>query len=178
MSQRNLDNIYITERGESKNFTPVSRLGSKDNFPVRKSRKDHASYIEKQFNKAWELGFKQKEKKSIVSTSTKDGVYLQIKGKEGYDLFTKSLENITQHVRLYNIREDENGVISATVFVPNDKKNFFLSKINKYKETEKDEKVIGTIENINLAFVEELWIGNKSSLPLNLLRILFGVKYG
>ncbi|HCJ56292.1 hypothetical protein [Lutispora sp.] len=51
------------------------------------------------------------------------------------------------------------------MFIPNNKKNFFLKKINKYKETDNKEKVIGTIENINLALVDALWIGSKSSIP-------------
>ena len=109
----------------------------------------------------------QKERKSAVSVSKKDGVYIQIKGKEGYELITKSLENVTQHVRLYNVHNDENGVTSSTVFIPSNKKEFFLKKINKYKDIEGAEKVIGTIESIYLALVEALWIGNKSSIPIH-----------
>lgn len=166
MSQRNLVNIHINEKAESKDYKPVNNRGSEGNFPIRKSRSRHASNLQKQFDKAWELAIKQKEQKNVVSASTNNGVYLQIKGKEGHDLLTKSLENVAQHVRLYNVQEDGNGVTSSTVFIPNDKKNFFLKKINKYKETENKEKVIGTIESINLALVEALWIGSKSSTPV------------
>ena len=125
MSQRNLVNIYINEKAESKDYKPVNNRGSEGNFPIRKSRSRHASNLQKQFDKAWELAIKQKEQKNVVSASTNNGVYLQIKGKEGYDLLTKSLENVAQHVRLYNVQEEENGVTSSTVFIPNDKKDFF-----------------------------------------------------
>ena len=40
-----------------------------------------------------------------VSAPVRDGVYLEIKGKQGYDLLTKSLEDIRQHVRLLNIKK-------------------------------------------------------------------------
>lgn len=166
MSQRNLVNIHLNEKAESKDYKPVNNRGSEDNIPVRENRSRHAAHLQKQFDKAWELAIKQKEKKNVVSASTNNGVYLQIKGKENYDLLTKSLENVAQHVRLYNVQEDENGVTSSTVYIPNNKKDFFLKKINKYKETENKEKVIGTIESINLALIEALWIGNKSSIPV------------
>lgn len=165
MAERNLRNIYINEKAESMGYKPVNNRGSEGNFPVRTSRSEHGNYILKQFEEAWEKAIKQKEDQNVLSISARDGVYLEIKGKEGYDLLTKSLENITQHVRLCNIKRDENGVISSIVFVPNNKKNFFLKKINKYKETDNKEKVIGTIENINLALVDALWIGSKSSVP-------------
>lgn len=166
MSKRNLVNIHINEKAESKSYKPVNTRGSEGNFPLREDRSRHASYLQRQFDIAWKLANKLKVQKNAVSANTNDGVYLQIKGKEGHDLLTKSLENVAQHVRLYNVQEDENGITSSTVFIPNDKKNFFLKKINKYKETENKEKVVGTIESINLALVEALWIGNKSSIPV------------
>ena len=103
-------------------------------------------------------------RKGCCFCSVRDGVYLEIKGKQGYDLLTKSLEDIRQHVRLLNIKKDNNEAISATVYIPNKKRDFFLKKINKYIETE-GEKVVSTIESINLAFVEALWIGDKESIP-------------
>src|SRR5690554_387536 len=164
MPERNLRNIYLNEKGEKIEYKPANSGRSGGRFPKRKSRKNHGNYIQQQFIEAWEEGIKQNKKKNVVSASTRNGVYLEIKGKEGYDLLTKSLEDIRQHVRLCNIKKDDKGIISSTVFVPDNKRDFFLKKINKYKETENREKVIATIENIELAFVKALWIGNKKSI--------------
>lgn len=58
------------------------------------------------------------------------------------------------------MREIE-GTKHATVFVPLNKKKFFLKKINQYKENEKNKDVIESIENINTAFVDALWTDNR-----------------
>jgi hypothetical protein len=165
MPERNLRNIYLNEKAETLEYKPANSGRSGGKFPERKSRKDHGNYIRQQFVRAWEEGIKKNAEKNVVSASTRNGVYLEIKGKEGYDLLTKSLENIRQHVRICNVKKNEKGIVSSTVFIPDNKRDFFLKKINKYKETEKREKVIATIENIELAFIEALWIGNKKSIP-------------
>jgi len=162
--ERKLNNIFIEEKGEAIKYTPVSSGGGTGNFPIRRNRIVHGDYIQSQFNTAWERAEREKDERNVVSAAVRDGVYIEIKGKTGYDLLTKSLENISQKVRILNIRNDENET-SATVFVPNGKRDFFLKKINKYKETTNKENVIGTIESINIAFVEALWIGSKSSIP-------------
>lgn len=146
---RNLKNIYIEEKGEGMKYTPVSSGGGESNYPVRTSRVRHGDLIQTQFNAAWERSEQELAERNVVSATAREGVYLEIRGKEGYDLLTKSLEDTRQKVRILNIRTDENGTVSATVFVPNAKRDFFLKKINKYKETENEGKVIGTIESIN-----------------------------
>jgi len=165
MLKRNLRNIYLNEISESLKFKSVRPGGGGGKYPKRENRRAHGDYIEQQFIKAWDEGLKRNPKKNVVSTSTKSGIYLEIKGKEGYDLLTKSLEDVRQHVRLYNVKKSENEVVSCTVFVPDNKRDFFLKKIKKYKESKKGEQVIDTIENIELAFIEALWIGNKESIP-------------
>ena len=126
--KRNLQNILLEEKGESLTYIPVNGGGGTPNFPPRTSRKNHASYIKKQLENAWNRAMD--EARTVIATSVRDGVYLQIEGQEGYDLVTKSLENTSQHVRLLNISEEE-GVTKATVYVPVKKKDFFLKKINR-----------------------------------------------
>lgn len=74
------------------------------------------------------------------------------------------MEDTRQHVRLLNVSE-ENGVTRATVYVPTKKQDFFLKKINKYAETQSGSDVVTTIEKINTAMVESLWVGKKESIP-------------
>lgn len=164
-ARRTLTNIIIEEKGESQKYTPINRPGGEGNYPVRDNRAGHGRFIEAQFLSAWNLANELAQERIAVSAPVRDGVYLEIKGKQGYDLLTKSLENSGQHVRLMNIKKDADEVVSATVYVPNKKRDFFLKKINKYIETNNKEKVISTIESINLAFVEALWIGNNKSIP-------------
>ena len=120
--ERSLQNIILEEKGESINYIPINGGGSTPNYPLRASRKGHASYLKKQLENAWKSALD--ETKGVVATSIRDGVYLQIEGKEGYDLVTKSLEDAQQHVRLLNVSM-ENGVTKATVYVPTKKQDFF-----------------------------------------------------
>jgi len=159
---KKLNNILIKEKGEGLKYKPLSGGSGKDNFPPRNSRMDHGNKIKSQFDLAWRKAKETCQDRLAVSASGRDGVYLQIKGKAGYDLLTKSLEDSRQGVRISNVQTDTKGVTCATVFVPNSKQDFFIKKINKYTEQEKGTDVIGTIENINEALVEALWIGNKS----------------
>ena len=164
-----LSNLYVSQTARTLDYTPTSGMGGKSNFPPRSSRRSHAERLEGDFIRAWELVEGNQEETCTVSVASRHGVYLEIKGQAGYDLITKSLENITQHVRLCNVKteEDDEGqkITSSTVFVPENKRDFFVKKLNKYKETQSGEKVIGTIESINLALVEALWMSERSEMP-------------
>ena len=161
---RRLDNIFIVEKGQGLNYTPPGNRDGTKNYPPRDSRMMHGEQVKHQFEIAWKEA-KSCEDRLAVSASTRGGVYLQIKGKVGYDLLTKSLEDTRQGVRLHNVQTDEAGIICATVFIPNKKQDYFIKKINKYMEQDSGTDVIGTIESINIAMVEALWIGRKESIP-------------
>ncbi|MDR3260100.1 MAG: S8 family peptidase [Fusobacteriaceae bacterium] len=164
---RKLKNIIITESGRNKKYIPVIGGGGKGNFPKRINRKEHGDLIEAQFLFAWDEARKKESKSNVSALSTNEGVYLQIKGESGYDLITKSLENIGQKIRLLNVKHDEEDTTCATIFVPKSKKDFFIKKIDKYKRKEKGTEVIATIENINLAMISSFWIGDKKLIPHN-----------
>lgn len=164
-----LSNLYVPQKATTINYTPVSSGGGKGKIPFRENRRLHSERLELEFTKAWESVGKNHKEIGTVTVPTRHGVYLEIKGQEGYDLITKSLENITQHVRLCNVKteidENNNETVFSTVFVPEDKRDFFLKKLNKYREVENSETVVGTIESINLAIFENLWMSEKSQMP-------------
>lgn len=165
-----LSNLYVNRTPRAVDYIPASGMGGKSNYPPRPNRQSHAERLESHLRRAWELADENQQEVGTVSVASRHGVYLEIKGQAGYDLITKSLENITQHVRLCNIKiedvDNDQKVISSTVFVPDNKRDFFVKKLNKFKETESGEKVIGTIESINLALVESLWMSNRNEMPI------------
>lgn len=160
--KRNLQNIVLEEKGESLRYIPVNGRGGKPKIPLRKSRMEHALMLKAQLEQAWNKS--QEADNNIVAATSREGVYLQIEGKEGYDLITRSIEDVRQHVRLLNVQE-ENGVTKAAVFIPAKKQDFFLKIINKYADAEKGTGVISTIEKINLAMIEALWTGKNETIP-------------
>lgn len=158
-------NIYIGQNGQPIPYTTPRSYLIRPNYPKRK-RKTHAQYLEEQLDFAWKL---VDEKKDAVSAVSKDGVYLEIRGATGYEMVTKSLEHLGQRVRLMNIKTEANKdgdeTIVSTVFIPNDQRDFFQKRLDKYKESNRGQDVITTIENINLAIVDALWTGNRKDMP-------------
>lgn len=110
-------------------------------LPVR-DREAHSSFLLGKLNEAWGNA----ENETAVYHTTRDGVYLEFKGSPGYELVTKSLEDMrSKKVRLCNIRienetvksedantTEEKPVTYATVYVANEKKDYFFGKILKY----------------------------------------------
>lgn len=164
-----LTNLYINGGGESFSYVPVNSRGGAENLPVRNNRNAHAERLEKEFNAAWERAEVDKRETVAIAVTDRYGVYLEIKGQAGCDLLTKSLEDVRQHVRLCNIKHDidSNGesTISTTVYVPHTKKDFFIKKINKYRESSDSVRVISSIESINLALVDNLWTSDIDKIP-------------
>lgn len=149
-------NIKILDSKQIYPFSPVSGRGGKRKIPER-NRCNHARYLEEQFEKVLN------ENRNLSSITDRDGIYIEFKGKNDYDLVTKSLEDSRQNIRLCNIKEIEKTKL-ATVFVPLNKKTFFLNKINQYKEGNRHKDVIDSIEKINIAVVDSLWT-DKRNLP-------------
>ncbi|MEG0693129.1 MAG: S8 family peptidase, partial [Oscillospiraceae bacterium] len=158
-------NIVLEEKGDRLSYKPVNPRGSESKYPPRDSRVNHAIKIRREFENAWAHATKESNERLAVATQAREGVYLEIKGQVGYDLVTKSLEDQRQGVKLLNVTQDENGVTKAAVFVPNQKREFFIKKINTYQESIKGTEVVGTIESINEAIVDTFWVSTKDSIP-------------
>lgn len=152
MTQELKKHFRIKKSKESIPFSPINRRGN-TKIPKR-NRRSHADFLENQFNKIWDNVVSDSQNASSISA--RDGAYLQFRGKENYKLIFKSLEDARQKVRLCSVKEKD-GIQYATVFVPFKKKDFFLNKINKYKDNDKGTDVVASIESINEAMVNELW---------------------
>jgi hypothetical protein len=167
---RDLSNIRIDKKGKGMEYKPPGTFrNTKGKYPIREDKKKHGNYIERQFIDAWNNGEKIQDDKLAISAITRKGIYLEIRGKAGYELITKSLEDTRQGVRLLNVQEKGKGEDReeiAIVFVPKAKQNFFLNKIQQYVRKDiKGTNVVATIEHIENAFVESLWTGDKSRIP-------------
>jgi hypothetical protein len=93
-----------------------------------------------------------------------------------YDLVTKSLESVSQGIRLLNVKEEYiNGrkQTKALVFIPHGKERYFVKKIEAYRtrnvsdenDTPKNAKLVNSIEDVSIALLEGLWTDNLESIP-------------
>lgn len=90
MPQTHLPHILLKEKPAESIFTYPKEGGPNPEQPKR-DREKHANFLLNRLKDAWLNA--ENEKKRAVSHITRKGVYLEIKGEEGYELTTKSLEN-------------------------------------------------------------------------------------
>jgi hypothetical protein len=173
----NFPHILLLEQPVVKPYTKKA-VPIEVSYPER-NRNLHSQFLLKKFNEAWE----QNEESNAVMIKSKSGVYLEFKSDPNEELLTKSLEDLkSKKIRLLNIRTIEEEFINskghiekmkttyATVYVDNDKRNFFLKKIEDYAndpnlDKPKNKKLIESISDISKAVVSSFWTDTKETLP-------------
>ncbi len=167
--------IFISGRHGVEDFTsPPSGEQKGPRIPQR-SRRDHSSVLKRKLREAWN---RAEAEQQAVTVGSRNGVYLEFKGKPGFDLITKSLEDMrSKKVRLLNIHRETEGderVTYATVYVANEEKDHFLKKIKEYadpaKDTEagkpKNDPLVRSIQDVrNALLVESFWRDSPELTP-------------
>ncbi|WP_240415758.1 S8 family peptidase [Paenibacillus periandrae] len=152
---------FFLNTAESHSYKGKGQGGAK--FPVR-NRETHSEKLKRQFEQLWENTTDQNT--NVVTSSSQDGVYVEFRNLPGYDIKFESLESRKDGIKLLNIREKKIGdklERLATVYIPKEKRNVFLKKLNQYMTEEtnkgkpKNASLIDGIENINLAILESFW---------------------
>lgn len=175
-----LPHLVVTDF-EVNSFTSTSGGGDSKSRPVR-NRQVHSAYLKQRLENAWA----DAEHDEVVYHSSRNGIYLEIKGETGYELATKSLESLRGNdplkwTRLLNIREElvsiegqeeEQSVRYATLYVPHSKKELLFGQIEKYATEEsisgkpKNATLLEGISNIRKALeVESFWQDEKILIP-------------
>jgi hypothetical protein len=163
--------IFLQEAPESPAFTTPASRREKKPLMIR-DRVQHSEKLRMQLESAWERTRKIAEERSAVSLPVHDGTYVEFSSAPGYDLATKSLENVAQDIRLLSIRTDEKSDITyATVYIPKGREKFFLNRIRRYAEEQtesgkpKNQPLIDSIEGIRLAVLESFWQDSVELIP-------------
>lgn len=170
------NHIFLNDWAESSPFTSNRQMGGEPRIPAR-NRASHSQQLITKLNTIWEQVQERVAERTAVSLTSKDGIYLEFKSAAGHDLITKSLEDIRQGVRLLNIRkvgEGDNQETLATVYIPSGKEQFFLRKVQAYSNEidnrsgePKNKKLIESIEDVKIAFLESLWTDPINLIPQN-----------
>lgn len=162
VEKRNILLSGITERMAYKSSAhPVSKK-----YPVRQDYMSHAGYVKRQYNSVIRQSLDQRQ----VAAIKMKGTYAEFSGVPGLELATKSLENRQSGIRLLNV-QTVNGVMKATVYIPEGKEEFFIKRMDAYasettkKGNPKNQDLIGSIENIKLALVDSFWTDKLDALP-------------
>jgi len=159
-------NIFLKDTAELIPYRSGKRVINAGELPQR-DRRSHGEWLIRQFNIA-RTESKSYTPSMVAAIKAKQGMYVEFTGREGFDLVTKGLENIRSHIRLLNVRSEEN---SATIYIPEGKESLVIKKISSYVEENtkngdpKNNALIASIEQIKAATIEAFWIGDKTEIP-------------
>jgi len=167
--------IKLTNPNEITQYKSVGG-GEKVTLPIR-NRQLHGEYIKRQLKKAW----LESENEAATFHSAKKGIYLEFKSSLGFEMALQSLEDLRQGIRLCNVRtslqenektQKEEKITFATVYIPNNKRQIFFEKVEKYlkEDTEKgnpkNAKLLEGIEELRKALlIESFWLDDKKLIP-------------
>ena len=167
-----MEHRCLVNTKQSLEYTASGSGGGKGNFPKRDNQYQHADLLRHMIHECVEESTHQTSEltqEQIAAIHCKDGMYLEFSGAQNCDLAFKSLENLPKGIRLLNVK-NVTEEIKATVYVPKGAESFFLNKIDKYtesigvKKTPENNDLVCSIENIRLAVLESLWVGD-NDLP-------------
>lgn len=156
------------------NYTSVSSRGPEHRIPTR-NREQHGNRIYQQLEQAWQ----ESENEFLVAYPERTGIYLEFVSSPGFELIVKSLENLRQGIRLCNVRtqqriidDKEVEITLATVFIPNNKRDFFFKKVEQYlteetrKGNPKNADLINSMDELRTALlIESFWTDDNSLIP-------------
>ncbi|MBD3266488.1 S8 family serine peptidase [bacterium] len=166
MADIKFPHYFLDRPPDNKPFTP-SAGGSRPSLPTR-NREEHSQRLLQQFREAWATA-----EQDTISLKAREGVYLEFKSQQGYELPTHLLENRQQKIRFLSKRTEGAGEEQTTfsaVYVPADKNKYFIKKIEEYAQEEtkngnpKHQELIASIQSIKLAMVKSLW-QDESPIP-------------
>ncbi len=165
MDTNSFRHIKLLGPNEIFDFTSTSAGGNQPKIPSR-NREQHGNRIFRQLERAWD----ESENEYLVAYPERTGIYLEFISSPGFELMIKSLEDLRQGIRLCNVRtekNDENTEITfATVFIPNNKRDFFFKKVEKYISEERNTNLINSIEELRTALlIESFWTDDKNLIP-------------
>lgn len=137
-----------------------------------RERESHGNNLVNKLKEVWV----ENDKELLAIHSERNGVYIDFISSPDFEIVLKSLENLRANIRLCNVRIEKNDkdeeIQYATVYVPNNKREFFFTKIENYltKQTAKgnphNANLIDSINDLRRALlVESFWQDDKKLIP-------------
>lgn len=162
---RTLKNLFVQDIPTGVVFKPQNPGWRRDKKQSQIQNKvEHANRLSTEFKSAW----RDSSEDSFPST----GSYVTFHVQESPDFDLKKLENYhgKDPVQLRSAKssaESDAEGITANVFIPDGRKDWFNNKLNQYRATDgkKEVALIENIHSIARTGVRELWTDTKESLP-------------
>ena len=170
MDQR--PHLFPRDTGTVKLYTYARPVGSSEFRVPPRDRVPHSQSLVAQIEYAEQQAASQVAAKPTAEEPS--GIVLEFQSDPNYELRLKSLESEGSGIELRNTRVDSNGVMHATVFIPNGKVGLFVRKFEAFADPAKDSKpkdltksgkpanfnLVASITQIRLAALESFWTDN------------------
>ena len=159
-----LPHLFPRETGTVKPYTYAQKVGSSEFRVPPRDRVPHSQSLVEQIESA-----EQQAAMLLLAqpaTAKPKGIVLDFQSDPTFKLRLKSLESEGSGIELRNARVDANGVMHATVFVPDGKVGLFVRKFESFADPAKNTKkgkpanndLVSSIGQIRLAALESLWM--------------------
>jgi hypothetical protein len=162
--------IFLAGPTRIERFTNPRQGGGAPHIPTR-NRGRHSAHLQRRLEAAW----REAEQRQAVAHTDRLGVYIDFISEPGFDLTIKSLEKLKSGIRLLNVRKvgaDDTLQTMATVYVPRERRGYFLKKINSYANEvdpktgePKNSRLINSISDIRRSILESFWLDTPELLP-------------
>ena len=173
--RRTLPHIYLEDHGEREEFTSPRSGGAGVGLPPR-NRGQHARQIERALTQALAAADRQIQARDANIEGGTPGFYLEFDIPMEQRPLLDRLEDRRgrQNIDLVSVRPsgaDPENLISATVFVPESKRDAYFKKVEDYRTKEtrsgkpRNEPLIASINDVRLAQVQSLFTDDRNLFP-------------
>lgn len=145
--------IYLQSNGSRQGYTAHQGGGDGGGGPPQRNRADHANALTHALAQVVQQGETiLANREANIAAGTK-GFYVEFTLPEAQADIVDKLENRRGRfpIELVNVREADGGLISATVFVPERQKNYYLGKVAAYRDEDSVKQKTredGTVEEV------------------------------
>jgi len=161
--------ILLSGTGQAEPYKSRPGRGRAKTFPPR-DRLLHGQKLRTELDVAWGEAQARRVAPHAVAVGAPTGFYLEFKGEPDFHLEFDSLEFRRSGIDLRAVRTTDN-VTTATVFVPDEERGYFLRRIEKYlsdttpRGVPKHRALVESISEIRLAVLASFWTDVSEPFP-------------
>ena len=166
-------NIFLSNTKESMPYKTTRKARGSHNYPDLDQPLEHVRKLKQELDSIVKTTISSKQ---VAAIKEKDGYYLDVSGKPGYDLNYKSLEDGRYGIQLLNVKSKDD-LTKATVFVPKNKAPHLIRKFDQFEASlgtsgnPKNNDLVRSIDTIREADVASFWQGPCENIPTSDVRV-------
>lgn len=170
---RRFPHIYLPENGESEKYTRPGNPVTPP--PPDRDRVAHARTLEQAISLALQEARQQLNSRVPDVAAGVPGFYLEFQVQADKANAFEKLGDLRKKVELVAVKQlpGQEGMVSATVFVPEQATDYFLQKVEKYRDEDtdkgrpKNEALVSRLETVQIGTVRSLFTDNPNLFPGN-----------